>query len=79
MTLVGSQNLIHPVTEIGDTGVHTRNTGVTTTASPGHNTHQCPDIILLTHQRTTRVTLNRQADKTVMGREVFREEVRKRR
>ncbi len=67
VSLVGSQNLIHPVTQHSDTGVHTRNGGVTTAASPGHDTHQIPDIILLTHQRTARVTLNRQQDKSVRG------------
>jgi len=77
LCLVGSQNLIHPVAELSDTGVHTRYTGVTTTASPGHYTHQCPDITLLTHQRTTRVTLNRQTVKRVMVRELYREKLRK--
>lgn len=71
VSLVGGQNLIHPVTELSDTGVHTRNAGVTTAASPGHDS---PDITLLTHQRTARVTLNRQQDKRV--RENIREGVR---
>lgn len=55
--LVGSEDLVHPVTELGDTGVDGRSGGVASAASPGDDTDQSPGAILLTDQRTTRVTL----------------------
>lgn len=57
LNLVGCEGLVHPVAKHSDTGVRSRGGGGTSAAAPGHDSHQGPDVILLTHQRTTRVTL----------------------
>lgn len=55
--LVGSQDLVDPSTELGDTGVDGRGGGGATAASPGHDANQGPGVVLLTDQGTTRVAL----------------------
>lgn len=55
--LVGGKDLVDPATELCDTGVDGRSRGGATAASPGDDTDQSPGAILLTDQRTTRVTL----------------------
>ncbi len=65
--LVSSNGLVNPGTELGDTGVHTRWIGWADTASPGHDTNQSPNSILLTDQRTTRVTLKHVKARTLQS------------
>lgn len=55
--LVGSNDLVNPVTQVGHTGVHSRGAHVAVRGAPGDNTNKMPCTILLAHQRTTRVTL----------------------
>ncbi len=55
--LVSSNGLVNPGTELGDTGVDSRGGSGADTASPGHDTNQIPDSVLLTDQRTTRIAL----------------------
>ena len=56
-SLVGSQDLVHPATELGDTGVDTGSGGRAVAASPGNDTNQGPRVVLLADQRSTVVTL----------------------
>ncbi len=51
--LVSSNGLVNPGTELGDTGVDSRGGSGAGAASPGHDTNQIPDSVLLTDQRTT--------------------------
>lgn len=55
--LVGSNSLVHPGAELGDTGVHTRPGGGTGSTAPRYNANQGPSISLLAHQGPTRVSL----------------------
>lgn len=55
--LVGGEDLVHPTSQLGDTGVDRRGGGGAAAAPPGHNANQGPDIVLLTDQRTARVAL----------------------
>lgn len=54
---VGSEDLVNPGTEHGDTGIDGRSGGGAAAASPGHDTNQGPGITVLTDQRATRITL----------------------
>ena len=56
-TLVGSNALVGPGTELSDAGVHSRHGGGAGAATPGHDTNQSPGTSLLTDQGATRVTL----------------------
>ena len=56
-SLVGSQDLVHPATEHGDTGVDSGGGGRATAASPGDDSNQGPRVVLLADQRATGVTL----------------------
>lgn len=64
---VGSNDLVHPGTQHGDTSVHTRWRHTAESTAPRHNTNQSPSPRLLTDQRTTGVTLKR--DKKAINRE----------
>ena len=55
--LVGGHDLVSPGAELGDASVDSRGRGRAAAASPGHNTDQGPRVVLLTDQRSTRVTL----------------------
>lgn len=66
--LVGSEDLVHPATELGDTGIDSRSGGGATAASPGDDTDQSPGVVLLTDQRTTRVTLKNKEINNEEGR-----------
>lgn len=55
--LVSSNGLVNPGTELGDTGVGNRGRSGAGAGSKGHNTNEIPDSVLLTDQRTTRITL----------------------
>lgn len=56
-TLVGSNGLVNPATQVGHTGIHSGGAHVAVRGAPGDNTNKMPYTILLADQRTTRVTL----------------------
>lgn len=64
---VGSNDLVHPGTQHGDTSIHPRCGHTAESAAPRHNTNQSPSSRLLTDQRTTRVTLKE--DKKAISKE----------
>ena len=57
---VGSQDLVHPASELGDTGVDSGGGDRAAAASPGDDTDQGPHVVLLADQRATGVTLREQ-------------------
>lgn len=56
-TLVGGNNLVDPAAQVGDAGVHSGSTHIAVRGAPGDDAHKIPRSTVLTHQRTTRVTL----------------------
>lgn len=54
---VGSDGLIKPGTEFGDTGINTRHGRRAGSTTPGHDTNQSPGSRFLADQGTTGVTL----------------------
>lgn len=56
-TLVGSNDLINPVTQVGHTSIHSRGAHVAVRGAPGDNTNKMPCTTFLADQRTARVTL----------------------
>jgi len=60
MCLVGSEDLVNPSAELGDTGVDSGGAGRAPAASPGHDTHQSPGVVPLADQGTTGVSLKTQ-------------------
>ena len=58
-SLVGSQDLVHPAAELGDTGVDSGGGGRAAAASPGDDTNQVPHVVLLADKRATGVTLRK--------------------
>ena len=59
-SLVGSQDLVYPASELSDTGVDSGGGGRAAAASPGDDTDQGPHVVLLADQRATGVTLREQ-------------------
>lgn len=68
-SLVGSDGLVHPGAELGDTGVHTGHGGSASAAAPGHDTDQGPGSTLLADQGTTRVTLRKKRQVIMLHKE----------
>lgn len=63
-TLVGSNDVVNPVTQVGHTGVHSGGAHVAVRGAPGNNADKIPCTIPLADQRATRVTLKRHTHKT---------------
>lgn len=56
-SLVGGNNLIDPIAQVGDTGVHSRGPHIAIRGAPGDNTDKIPHTTALTDQRAPGVTL----------------------
>lgn len=55
--IIHANNLVDPPDERGHLQIHARHIDATTTESPGHESGQLVETVVLTHQRTTAVSL----------------------